>query len=53
MEKQCPKYGGPLGDRPALSRKDGKTDICSECGFIEAMEDMERIFNLRRVNSGN
>lgn len=48
MKKKCPKCGGPLGDRPALSRRDNKTDICSECGFREAMEDAQKIINLYR-----
>ena len=43
--KKCPKCGGPLGERPALSRRDGKTDICSDCGFKEAMEDAQAIIN--------
>ena len=43
--RRCPKCGGPLGDRPALSRRDNKTDICSECGFREAMEDAQKIIN--------
>lgn len=53
--KKCPKCGGPLGERPALSRKDNKTDICSECGFKEAMEDAERICNIngKEKNNGN
>lgn len=42
--KKCPKCGGTLGERPALSRRDGKTNICSECGFQEAMEDMKKAF---------
>lgn len=44
--KKCPKCGGPLGERPALSRRDNKTDICSDCGAKEAIEDAERIFNI-------
>lgn len=47
MEK-CPKCGGPLGNRPALSRRDGKTDICSECGYKEAVEDAEKIIAMHR-----
>lgn len=46
--KKCPKCNGPLGDRPALSRRDGKTDICSNCGFIEAMEDAQKAFELKQ-----
>ena len=26
----CPICNGPLGERPALSRREGKTDICAE-----------------------
>lgn len=42
--KRCPICDGwiPNNDRPgaypgALSRKDNKTEICSECGVMEAM----------------
>ncbi len=53
MEK-CPICNGPLGERPALSRRDGKTDICAECGFNEAMEDMEKAFKRReKIKYGN
>lgn len=45
--KLCPRCHGPLGDRPALSRRDGKTDICSKCGYEEAAEDMEKYFKLK------
>jgi len=27
---------------PALSRRDNKTDICGDCGQVEAMEDYYR-----------
>lgn len=43
--KKCPKCNGPLGERPALSRRDNKTDICADCGFKEAMEDVQAIMN--------
>lgn len=53
MEK-CPKCGGPLGKRPALSRRDNKTDICSECGYREAIEDLEKTFAIKgRSKNGN
>ncbi len=52
MEK-CPKCGGPLGERPALSRRDNKTDICSNCGFLEAMEDAEKLFKMRKEQASN
>lgn len=51
--KICPKCNGPLGDRPALSRRDNKTDICSECGYKEAMEDAEKLKNRMRKESNN
>jgi predicted RNA-binding Zn-ribbon protein involved in translation (DUF1610 family) len=35
----CPKCDEPIGDHPALSRRDNKTQICSKCGTNEAMED--------------
>lgn len=46
--KKCPKCGGPLGKRPALSRRDNKTDICAECGYKEAIEDAEKTFAIKR-----
>ena len=48
--KKCPRCGGPLGERPALSRKDNKTDICSKCGYLEAIEDVEKTFGIKRRN---
>nr|DAY48291.1 MAG TPA: DNA-directed RNA polymerase [Caudoviricetes sp.] len=51
--KICPKCNGPLGDRPALSRRDNKTDICSECGYKEAMEDAEKLMNRMRKENNN
>lgn len=44
---KCPKCGGPLGERPALSRRDNKTDICSDCGTREAIEDVEKLFSIK------
>lgn len=41
--KKCPKCRGQLGERPALSRRDNKTDICADCGYKEAMKDAEKI----------
>lgn len=41
--KKCPKCGGSLGKRPALSRRDNKTDICADCGYLEAIEDAKKI----------
>lgn len=46
--RKCPKCGGPLGKRPALSRRDNKTDICATCGYKEAIEDAEKFFTTKR-----
>lgn len=52
--KLCPKCNRLLGSRPALSRRDNKTEICAECGIKEALEDMEKMTRLRKENnSGN
>lgn len=32
----CPKCGNQYSERPALSREDNKSDICPDCGMIEA-----------------
>ena len=36
--KKCPICGNPIGNYPALSRKDNKTEICSDCGQQEAID---------------
>lgn len=38
-KKKCPKCGAIISLYPAISRRDNKTEICSSCGVIEAMED--------------
>ena len=37
VRRICPKCGGPLTAHPALSRIDNKTEICPDCGLIEAL----------------
>lgn len=39
MSKICPNCGKPYTGFPALSRRDNKTLICSDCGVMEAMKD--------------
>lgn len=34
----CPLCHKPYSGYPAISRKDNKTKICSECGLKEALE---------------
>lgn len=35
----CPKCRKEYDDYPAISRRDGKTEICPICGMNEALED--------------
>ena len=37
--KTCPKCKKTYTGYPAISRRDNKTEICSECGTAEALED--------------
>jgi hypothetical protein len=37
--KKCPLCSNEVGDYPAISRKDNKTKICSDCGVSEALAD--------------
>ena len=39
IAKICPRCEQPITGYPALSRKDNKTEICSNCGNLEAVED--------------
>lgn len=34
----CPKCGREYNGYPAISRVDGKTEICGSCGTLEALE---------------
>jgi DNA-directed RNA polymerase subunit RPC12/RpoP len=36
----CPRCGRNFAERPALSRKDHKTQICPDCGTREALESI-------------
>ena len=36
----CPRCGQPYTDHPALSRADGETPICPDCGTREALESI-------------
>jgi transcription elongation factor Elf1 len=39
----CPRCGAnEVGSYPALSRRDNKTDICSNCGQEEALYDLSK-----------
>jgi hypothetical protein len=36
---KCPLCANEVGQFPAISRKDNKTKICSDCGVAEALAD--------------
>ena len=36
-KKICPICGKEIIGYPALSREDNKTEICSDCGTVEAL----------------
>ena len=38
----CPRCYEPYKGHTVLSRRDNKTDICSDCGTAEAMNDFAR-----------
>ena len=38
-QRKCPRCKRTYRGFPALSRRDNETDICSDCGTAEAMED--------------
>ena len=37
--RKCPKCDKLYIGYPAISRRDNKTEICSQCGVLEALED--------------
>lgn len=47
-KKVCPNCGSDIIGHPALSRKDNKTEICSECGQLEALEDFYKHFSNKK-----
>lgn len=38
----CPLCGQPYTEPPALSRRDNATDICPDCGMMEALAAIPR-----------
>lgn len=40
VRRICPICGGIMSEFPALSRRDNKTEICSDCGTHEALADI-------------
>lgn len=40
VSKICARCGRAIVGYPALSRKDNRTEICSNCGTLEALEEL-------------
>ena len=38
--RKCPVCGKDYEDPPAISRKDNETEICPDCGTLEALESI-------------
>ena len=52
-KKQCPICGNPLGKYPAISREDNKTEICSNCGTLEALAAFKESLKDDKANEKN
>jgi predicted RNA-binding Zn-ribbon protein involved in translation (DUF1610 family) len=50
---ECPLCGNPLGKYPAISRKDNKTKICSNCGTLEALAAFKESLKDDKTNEEN
>lgn len=44
-ERVCPICKNTYKAYPAISRVDNKTEICPECGTMEALQGIERNYN--------
>ena len=58
--RKCPICGRVYNEPPALSRADNKTEICSECGLIEALDaagmekaDQEKVLGIVQKQKKN
>ena len=51
--KVCPVCGKKYYDHPAISRKDNKTEICSKCGTLEAVEQFLNLHLEGKENDKN
>lgn len=49
-DELCPICNKELGQYPAISRKDNKTKVCSECGTLEALKAWEESLNAKEEN---
>lgn len=48
---KCSRCRRIIQGRPALSRKDNKSQVCSACGLIEAKEAYEKSMYERSKNN--
>lgn len=49
----CPRCSQNFSGHPAISRRDNKTEICSNCGTSEAMCDFANFYSIpmeERIN---
>lgn len=47
--KICPICHNYINGYPALSRKDNKTEICSNCGTLEALKDLKKELDKEKI----
>lgn len=50
-KKICPNCGFPIYGHPAISRKDNKTEICSNCGTAEAFSAFQNYLHKKLKDS--
>lgn len=48
LQPKCPHCGYPIYGRPAISRKDNKTEICSNCGIAEALSSFNHYLHTKK-----
>lgn len=53
MGNICPKCGYEYTGRPALSRKDNRTEICPDCGMREALNAWRESILTRETEEDN
>lgn len=49
----CPRCGKTYTEYPAISRKDNKTEICPECGQLEALEAWQKYQTTKEGGADN
>ena len=49
----CPRCGKTYTEYPAISRKDNKTELCPECGQLEALEAWQKYQETKEGGADN